>query len=65
MFRSKSNAFFPPPDQWEYQTWEGEWVASSLRVEEPAAFVHESVVCDLIYTAGVGPDSSILLNTSF
>ena len=44
MFRCKSSAFFPPPDQWEYQTWEGDWVASSLRVEEPAAFVHESVV---------------------
>ena len=44
MFRCKSNAFFPPPDQWEYQSWEGEWEASSLMVEEPAAFVDESVV---------------------
>ena len=44
MFRSKSNAFFPPADNWEYQSWEGEWVASCLMVEEPAAFAHESVV---------------------
>ena len=71
MFRCKSNAFFPPPHEWEYQNWEGEWAASSLMVEEPAAFIHEPVVyiyiyiCDLIYTAGVGPDSSTVCNSSF
>ena len=56
LFRSKANTFFPPVDTWEYQTWEGEWEASSLVVEDRAAFVNESVACDLphIYNAGGG-----------
>ena len=34
LFRCRGRSFFPPSTGWEYQSWEAEWVPSSLLVEE-------------------------------